>query len=104
MGQGNVKARIEAAEDPSRPLFGYQWLPAEKLKSGNFLMKPYFRNDDLASPTPNNIVVLKEDTLAGEKLRGFESEKSAYQDWLNVKSESFDAHLANNTASDMIDF
>ena len=58
----NARVRIERAEDPSKPLFGYQWVPTEKLKRGHFKEKPYFRSDDLVSPTPNNIVILKEDT------------------------------------------
>jgi hypothetical protein len=32
----NVKHCIKMAEDPTRPLFGYQWIPTKKLKSGNF--------------------------------------------------------------------
>ena len=85
----NVKNRMEMAEDPTRPLFGYQWIPTDKLKSGNFKIRPYFWNDNLASPTPHNIVVLKEDIVAGvRQVRGFESEEAAYQDWLYEKRMS----------------
>jgi hypothetical protein len=96
----NVKLYIDRAEDPSRPLFGYQWVPTEKLRAGNFLVKPYFRNDDLASPTPNNIVILKEDTVSGVKLRGFESEESAHQDWLEERAASFSARVENDGLED----
>jgi len=92
--ESNTKHRMEGAEDPSKPLFGYQWVPTEKLKSGNFKVKPYFRNDDLVSPTPNNIVIFKEDTVSGDHhVRGFESEESAYEDWLSDKSRSFTARV-----------
>lgn len=87
--QSNAKTRMDNAEDPTKPLFGYQWLPTEKLRSGLFKVKPYFRNDDLVSPTPTNIVILKADASIGEAQRGFESEEAAYGDWLNEKSKSF---------------
>jgi len=93
LSQSNLKARLDSAEDPLKPLFGYQWVPTEKLKRGHFKVKPYFRSDDLVSPTPNNIVILKEDTVSGVQLRGFESKESAYQDWVVEKSGSFNARV-----------
>lgn len=69
-------------------------MPTDKLKSGDFKVKPYFRDDDLASPVPCNIMIFKEDTVAGvQHVRGFESEEAAYEDWLNDKSKSFTAHV-----------
>ena len=86
----NVKSRMDMAEDPSKPLFGYQWLPTEAIKSGNFKIKPYFRSDHLVSPTPCNIVILKEDTTSGvQQVRGFESKEAAYRDWLSERETSF---------------
>lgn len=93
LSQANVKFRIDNAEDPSKPIFGYQWVPIEKLKRGNFKVKPYFRNDDLVSPTPNNTVILKEDTISGSMLSGFESEEAAYKDWKLEMQGSFNARL-----------
>ena len=58
----------------------------DKLKAGNFKVKPYFTNDDLVSPTPSNIVIMKEDAVTGAELRGFESEESAYEDFLKDQS------------------
>lgn len=89
----STRTRLDNAEDPTKPLFGYQWLRTEKLKSGLFKIKPYFRSDDLKSPTPNNIVILKADAAVGEAQRGFESEEAAYGDWLNEKSKSFTTSL-----------
>ena len=86
----NVKSHMDMAEDPSKPLFGYQWLPTEAIKSGNFKIKPYFRGDHLVSPTPCNIVILKEDTTSGvQQVRGFESKEAAYRDWLSERETSF---------------
>ncbi|KAL7535634.1 hypothetical protein ACHAXR_006622 [Thalassiosira sp. AJA248-18] len=101
----SVKTRIEGAEDPSKPLFGYQWVPTEKLRSGNFKVKPFFREDNLLSPTPNNIVILKEDTVSGvQKVLGFESEESAYQDWLKEKHVSFKSRVGGDSAGKLSDF
>ncbi|KAL7432444.1 hypothetical protein ACHAXH_001758 [Discostella pseudostelligera] len=85
----STKTRLDHAEDPTKPLFGYQWLRTEKLKSGLFKIKPYFHSDNLKSPTPNNIVILKADAAVGGAQQGFESEEAAYGDWLNEKSKSF---------------
>jgi hypothetical protein len=87
----SVKSRLDNAEDPTKPLFGYQWISTANLKSGLFEIKPYFRSDDLVSPTPYNIVVLKADAVPGnaQLQRGFESEEAAYSDWLREKSRSF---------------
>mmetsp|Transcript_22245 Transcript_22245/g.39138 ORF Transcript_22245/g.39138 Transcript_22245/m.39138 type:complete len:484 (-) Transcript_22245:202-1653(-) len=93
LSQNNARSHIVGSEDPSKPLFGYQWVPTEKLTRGNFKLKPYFRSDDLMSPTPNNIMILKEDTVSGVLLRGFESNESAYQDWVVEKSGSFNARV-----------
>ena len=88
--QTNAKTKLENAEDPQKSIFGYQWIPMDKLKAGEFKVKPFFREDNLLSPTPTNIVILKEDTVSGvQKVRGFHSEESAYQDWLSEKSVSF---------------
>ena len=46
--ESNVKTHVENAEDPSKPLFGYQWVPTEKLKSGTFQVKELFHCDALA--------------------------------------------------------
>ena len=94
-------------KDPSKLLFGYRWINTSDLKRGNFEIQErdsnessiwksnqatcvtkdaisFFQRDDLASPTPTNIVILKEDTASGCELRGFASEESAYQDWRNA--------------------
>ena len=44
-------------------------------------MKPFFLPDGLASPTPSNIQIMKEDTALGNKVRGFDSQESAFEDW-----------------------
>jgi len=97
----NAKIRLDGAEDPSKPLFGYQWVSTEKLRSGNFKVKPYFRSDDLVSPTSTNIAIMKVDTVSGVQHRGFESEKSAYEDWLVVKRESYAARLGGGDGEDV---
>jgi len=93
LSQSNITFRIAGAEDPTKCLFGYQWVPTEKLKRGNFKVKTYFRNDHLEPPTSNNVVILKEDTVSGTKLRGFESEESAYNDWADEMRGSFNARV-----------
>jgi hypothetical protein len=101
----NVKSRMNSSENPTKPLFGYQWLPTNQIKSGNFKIKPYFWDDHLASPTPNNIVILKEDITAGvRQVRGFESEDAAYRDWLNEKelSLSADQGVSGRSLSDFL--
>ncbi len=86
----SAKTRLDSSKDPMKPLFGYQWLPTEELKSGLFQFKPYFRSDDLVSPTPNNMVILKVDAAVGDvPRRGFASEYAAYCDWLYERSKSF---------------
>ncbi len=95
----SVKTRLDNAKDPTKPLFGYQWLPTEELKSGLFEFKPYFRSDDLVSPTPNNTAVLKVDAGDDQLQRGFESEDAAFGDWLNEKSKS----LKTSTSVDALD-
>ena len=100
----NVKHRMEMAEDPTKPLFGYQWIPTEKIKTGNFKIKPI---DHPVSPPPCNIVILKEDTVAGgRRLGGFESEEAAYSDWLSEKATSFsvDQDCSGESVSDFLIF
>ena len=36
LSESNVKSRMESAEDPTKPLFGYQWIHTEKLKTRTF--------------------------------------------------------------------
>lgn len=88
----NAKSRVDVARDPKKLLFGYQWIPTDDLKSGKFKMKeadPYVRNSELKSPTnTTNVLILKEDTVSGAEIRGFESEESAYQDWLQERTSS----------------
>ena len=105
--QSNVKSRMILSENPTKPLFGYQWLPTNQIKSGNFKTKPYFWDDHLVSPTPNNIVILKEDSTAGvRQVRGFESEDAAYRDWLNEKEVSLkvDQDVTGDSISDFLVF
>jgi len=88
----NAKSRVDVARDPKKLLFGYQWIPTDDLKSGKFKMKeadPYVHNSELKSPTnTTNVLILKEDTVSGAEIRGFESEESAYQDWLQERTSS----------------
>ena len=91
----NAKSRVDVARDPKKLLFGYQWIPTDDLKSGKFKIKeadPYVSNSEVKSPTTNttttNVLILKEDTVSGTELRGFESEESAYQDWLQERASS----------------
>jgi hypothetical protein len=100
-----VKSRMDMAEDPSKPLFGYQWLPTEAIKSGQFKIKPYFRDDQLVSPIPCNIMILKENAASDvRQVRGFESEEAAYHDWLSERATSFivDQDGGGETLSDFL--
>lgn len=88
----NAKTRVDNARDPSKLLFGYQWIPTDDLKSGKFKMKEadrYVGNDVLTSQADTTtVLILKEDTVSGSEIRGFESEESAYQDWLQERTSS----------------
>ena len=89
----NAKSRVDVARDPQKLLFGYQWIPTDDLKSGKFKIKeadPYVSNSEVKSPTntTTNVLILKEDTVSGTELRGFESEESAYQDWIQERASS----------------
>ena len=84
---------VDFADDPTKPLFGYQWLLTEKLRAGKFNVKPCLQSADLASPTPSNIVISKEDKVSNAIVRHFESEESAYKDWLLERSASLNAPL-----------
>ena len=89
----NAKNRVDVARDPKKLLFGYQWIPTDDLKIGKFKIKeadPFVSNNELKSPTntATNVLILKEDTVSGTELRGFESEESAYQDWLQERTSS----------------
>jgi hypothetical protein len=47
------------------------------------VIRPYFCSGNLASLTPHNVVILKEDIVAGvQQVCGFESKEVAYQDCL----------------------
>jgi hypothetical protein len=84
----NVKSRVENARDPIKLLFGYQWIPTDDLKSGKFKIKEAAPHFELTPPTATNVLILKEDTVSGSEIRGFESEESAYQDWLHERTLS----------------
>ncbi len=89
----NAKNRVDVARDPKKLLFGYQWIPTDDLKIGKFKIKeadPFVSNSEMKSPTNTtaNVLILKEDTVSGTELRGFESEESAYQDWLQERTSS----------------
>lgn len=96
----NAKSRIDVARDPKKLLFGYQWIPIDDLKSGKFKVKeadPYASSSEQKSPTNTtaNVLILKEDTVSGAEIRGFESEESAYQDWMNERTSSVAASDEN---------
>ena len=96
----NAKSRIDVARDPKKLLFGYQWIPIDDLKSGKFKVKeadPYVSSSEQKSPTntTTNVLILKEDTVSGAEVRGFESEESAYQDWINERKSSVAASDEN---------
>lgn len=103
----NAKSRIDVARDPKKLLFGYQWLPIDDLKSGKFKVKeadPFVSSTEQKSPTntTTNVLILKKDTVSGAEIRGFESEESAYQDWVNERTTSVaasDENVEDNSIS-----
>ena len=64
-------------------LFGYRWIPMDRLRSGKFKLEQSEEqtDDNIAA----NVVVWKEDTASGCRLEGFESEDAAYKDWLKAR-------------------
>ena len=100
----NAKTRVENSRDPKKLLFGYQWLPTDELKSGKFKMKEIAPHEISTSATTTNVLILKEDTVSGTEIRGFESEESAYQDWMKEKASSVAATDDNAEASNISEF
>ena len=83
----NTKTKMEHAEKPDKTIFGYQWISIDKLKSGDFLAR---KPDALSNPNPENIVIVREDSsVPSGAHQGFESEESAFEDWLREKAGSF---------------
>lgn len=87
----NTKTKMEHAEKPDKTIFGYQWISIDKLKSGDFLAREVkVKPDALSEQNRENIVILREDSsVPSGGHRGFESEESAYEDWLREKDGSF---------------
>ena len=104
----NAKTRVDNARDPLKTLFGYQWIPTDCLKSGKFKVKEaasHVRNDDMMSPSTTHVLILKKDTVSGSEIRGFESEESAYQDWMKERALSVAASDDNaEDSTDISDF
>ena len=103
----NAKTRVENARDPKKTLFGYQWIPTDLLKSGKFQIKlvdTHVAKVQLPTTdvTTKNLLILKEDTVSGTEIRGFESEESAYQDWLQESASSVAA--SNDNTDDVSTF
>ena len=82
----DAKSRIDSAKDPEKTLFGYQWIPIDELKSGDFTLKkePFFCNEgDGGGVKPmlsKDVVILKDDTVTKE-VQGFVSQEEAFADW-----------------------
>lgn len=100
----NAKTRVENARDPKKLLFGYQWLPTDELKSGKFKMKEVAPHEMSTSATTTTVLILKEDTVSGTEIRGFESEESAYQDWMKERASSVAAADDNAEESNIACF
>ena len=65
----------------------------DDLKSGKFKVKeadPFVSNSEQKVPTNTftNVFILKEDSVSGAEIRGFDSEESAYQDWKYERTSS----------------
>ena len=79
-------------------LFGYRWIPMDRLRSGQFKLK---ESEESSNIIADNIVVWTVDTVTGCKLQGFESEDAAYNNWLKSRSTaiSIDPSIGEDLSS-----
>lgn len=96
--ESNGKAIIDkiTSNESTSLLFGYRWIPMDRLRSGNFVLEKQ------ANGSGGNEVIWKEDSVSGQKLVGFDTEEAAYKDWLEARSTaiaSIDPSIGEDLAS-----
>jgi len=92
----NAKSRIDSAKDPEKTLFGYQWIPIDELKGGDFKLKKKDEEEAAVKPMlSKDVVILKDDTLT-KKVQGFVSEEEAFADWSMEMKGSLNINVDDN--------
>jgi hypothetical protein len=97
LDEKNVKGIVEKSnKEAGVLLFGYRWIAMDRLRGGKF------EDDVILFPAVGNFAVFKVDTATGSRVRGFESEEAAYNDWLEARADAMhldDESIGDNMAS-----